>query len=187
MRTPTGSKRYVAKGAQRSAWRRSRGEEGQTLTVELVLLLPVMLALTVGVLEFGWWVNAHMVTSNAAQQAARSAAVTGIADAQTIDQQIYATMKGGGLDTHAANYTGTIGGTPFGGTVSAQGSGTPACAYLPRSGYTPELVTVTVHYTYHRLFPFLATPMFLDIGGAIPTAIKATSTMPVEQEWHSCP
>lgn len=164
-----------------------RDEAGQSLTVELVLLLPLMLALTVGVLEFGWWVNAHMVTSNAASQAARAVAIEGRISMGTVPNQIRAVASGGDLATNNIKWSASAGGisTP----LQPLGSTTPTqCIYQPTGGFAPMTASVTVTYQYHLLFPFLASPMFFDIGKAIPKHIQATASVPVEQEWAvQCP
>lgn len=161
--------------------RRGRGESGQTLTVELVLLFPLMLALTLGVLEFGWWVNAHIVTSNAASQAARSVAIEGKISTGTVPNQIQAVASGGDLATNNIKWSASAGGifTP----VQSLGSTPTQCIYQPTGGFAPMTASVTVTYQYHLLFPFLASPMFFDIGKAIPSTITATASAPVEQEW----
>jgi hypothetical protein len=172
----------------RRGWAGRRGDEsGQALTVELVLLFPLLLAMLFGLLEFGWWLNAHMVVSNAADQAARSVAIQGLADDQTVNSQIAAVMKGGDLAVGSASYSGAVGGQGFTGPVT--GPAPYACATPPpgMTGYAPESATVTITYHYHPLFPFLDTPLFLDIGKALPHTITSTATVPVEQEWLACP
>ncbi|MHB1975317.1 MAG: TadE family protein, partial [Acidimicrobiales bacterium] len=44
---------------------RSRGDEGQAL-VEFILVMPLLVALLAGVLEFGWYINAHNTVASAA-------------------------------------------------------------------------------------------------------------------------
>lgn len=145
------------------------------------MLFPFIVALTLSVLEFGWWVNAHMVVSNAAAQAARAVAQQGIVSNNNVPDQIRTTLAGGDLAVNSASYNGSMAGYPFAGP--ATGYQPMFCAPEPGGGYAPEPVTVTVTYHYHLLFPFLATPMFLDIGKALPTTITSTATVPVEQEW----
>ena len=85
-----------------------RGEDGQSMVVELVLLFPLLLGLLTMILEAGWWVNAHQVASEAAHQAARSAAQQGIISEESVPAQIAATLRGGNLDVNAATYTVSV-------------------------------------------------------------------------------
>ena len=161
------------------------------MIVEVVLLFPLMIAMVFGVLEFGWWVNAHMVTANAASQAARSVALTGRISSATVPDQIEAIAKGGGLDTKELRWTATAT-TADGGVVTSSGNlpstaTTTQCIYEGPGGFSPGTIKVTVNYTYQLLFPPLGTPMFLDLGNALPKAITATSTVPLEEEWSAGP
>ncbi len=60
--------------AARKSFARLRGEEGQA-TVEFALVLPILVILVVGIFEFGRAWNAHQVITDAAREAARTAAV----------------------------------------------------------------------------------------------------------------
>ncbi|MEW6446535.1 MAG: TadE/TadG family type IV pilus assembly protein [Bacillota bacterium] len=53
-----------------------RGERGQA-TVELALVLPVLLLILFGIMEFGRVFSAYLVITNAAREGARLAAVGG--------------------------------------------------------------------------------------------------------------
>ncbi len=164
--------------------RNRRREDGQAMIVELVLLFPLLLALLVAILEFGWWVNAHQVVSEAAHQAARSAAQQGVISEESVPAQVAATMRGGDLNVNAASYQVAVPNS----YVSVSGSvanppGYTYCVPEPAGGFAPELVKVTVTYQYHPLFPFLDTPMFFDIGRALPHTVTATAQLPAEQEW----
>jgi len=161
-------------------WWRRRGQVGQ-VTVEFVLLLPAFLALSLSMLEFGWWVHARIVVANASSAAAEAVAQQGIVSTQTVPQVVNQMLKGGDLDVAAASYQGNLNGATFQG--SPLGQQPVICAPEPSGGFAPEPVTVTVTYHYHPLFPFLSTPLFLDIGKAITTTFSSTSTMSVEQEW----
>lgn len=182
--------RQVGSGGQRTPrlLRRARRDEtGQTLTVELILLFPLMLALVFGVLEFGWWVNAHMVTANAASQAARTVALEGKISAGTVPEQIKAVATGGDLNPNKIAWNATVkaGGVTL---VTAKGSLSSPYPYIScieegPGGFTEMTDTVKVTYKYQMLFPFLRTPMFLGIGNALPGTITAKATVPVEQEW----
>lgn len=56
--------------------RKNKKEEGQTL-VEFALILPILLLLVVGIIDFGWLFMAKITTNNAAREAARLYAVKG--------------------------------------------------------------------------------------------------------------
>ncbi|MDP9347920.1 MAG: pilus assembly protein [Gemmatimonadota bacterium] len=64
--------------AARKSFARLREEEGQA-TVEFALVLPVLVLLVVGIFEFGRAWNAHQVVTDAAREAARTAAVASTA------------------------------------------------------------------------------------------------------------
>lgn len=53
-----------------------RNNRGQTL-VEFAIILPVLLLLVVGMMEFGLVINQYMVVAEAAREGARSAALGG--------------------------------------------------------------------------------------------------------------
>lgn len=53
---------------------RSSKRRGATI-VEFALLLPVLLAILLGIMEFGWLVKNHLTLANATREGARAAAV----------------------------------------------------------------------------------------------------------------
>ena len=59
-----------------------RGEKGQTL-VEFALLLPILLLLVIGMLEFGRVLNAWLIVNNGAREGARYATV-GVSEAEVV-------------------------------------------------------------------------------------------------------
>lgn len=65
--------RLTTSGNLRSS-RGTRGERGQA-TVELALVLPVLLLILFGIMEFGRVFSAYLVITNAAREGARLAAV----------------------------------------------------------------------------------------------------------------
>jgi Flp pilus assembly protein TadG len=56
--------------------RRSTRRRGSTL-IEFAAVVPVLLALLMGIMEFGWLVKSNMQLSNAAREGARAASVGG--------------------------------------------------------------------------------------------------------------
>lgn len=61
-----------------------RKEEGQGL-VEFALLLPIFLLLVLGMMEYGWMLNAKITVNSAAKEVARTAVV---ADGRTIEEKV---------------------------------------------------------------------------------------------------
>jgi len=59
-----------------------RGEKGQTL-VEFALVLPILVLLVIGMLEFGRVLNVWLIVNNAAREGARYATV-GVSEAEVI-------------------------------------------------------------------------------------------------------
>ena len=59
-----------------------RGEKGQTL-VEFALVLPILLLLVIGMLEFGRVLNAWLIVNNGAREGARYATV-GVSEAEVV-------------------------------------------------------------------------------------------------------
>ena len=53
-----------------------KSEKGQSL-VEFALVLPILLMLVLGVLEFGWMLNAKVTVNSAAREGARTRAALG--------------------------------------------------------------------------------------------------------------
>lgn len=53
-----------------------KNDRGQTL-VEFALILPVLLLLVIGMMDFGLIINQHMIMAEAAREGARSAALGG--------------------------------------------------------------------------------------------------------------
>ena len=125
--------------------RRSLAERGQTL-VELALVVPIVLILVVGTVDFGWALRSWMTVTNSAQEAARLGAVG--ASCEDIQQRAVGTS--GGLLTAADVSVKNCQGEP----------GTP--------------VVVTVTYDYPFIAPLGSLPTTLS-GGALPSTITLTS------------
>lgn len=54
---------------------RAHGRRGGTSFVELALVLPVLLAILMGVIDFGWLARNTLIVANAAREGARAAAL----------------------------------------------------------------------------------------------------------------
>jgi len=91
-------------------------EEGQAM-VEFSLILPVLLLLLCGILDFGWILSNELIASNTSREAARYAAVhsdaAGITAAESIiDNTPNLTITGGsGVTVSGDNVTATVEGT----------------------------------------------------------------------------
>lgn len=157
---------------------RGRDERGQAL-VELILVLPVVLALTAGVFELGYYIHVRDVVDMAAAQAARTAAIDG---AVTAGASAAATsiLHGSGLSVRQAGYTLCVGGSCE--HVTGGGTAGTICAFQVPGAQLPP-VSVTVDYDYHLLFPFLRSPLFLGIGRAISGTFHEKVTLPAEVGW----
>jgi Flp pilus assembly protein TadG len=57
-------------------WKSDRG----AAAVEFALVLPILLAMLVGIMEFGHYYNAQLTLTNAAREGARSMAITKVVD-----------------------------------------------------------------------------------------------------------
>jgi len=110
---------------------RNRKNKGQSL-VETALMLPVILLLLTGIIDFGLLFNNYLIVSNASREGAR-AAVTGSTDAQ-----IDTVVDNAAVSLDPANLTVTI--TPN----ETEGRN------------TGDAVTVTVQYKYSMITPIIA-------------------------------
>lgn len=109
--------------------KKNSGKKGQAL-VETALVLPVIILILMGIIEFGMMFNNYLMVSNLSREAARSAA-TGATDSQIND---LADSIGGTLDK--AKLTITI---------------TPVQAQRKKG----DEVVVTVKYNYDLITPVI--------------------------------
>ncbi len=87
--------------------RRDRGQAA----VELAIILPVILLLSIGLIEMARAWRNHQVVTNAAREGARTAAVANpAATPATVDSAVRNVLKNGGLNGYAASTIVTIGG-----------------------------------------------------------------------------
>jgi Flp pilus assembly protein TadG len=66
------TQRKYSRAARRFRWSKRRG----SALVEFALVVPVLLALLIGIMEFGWLVYGNMVISNVTREAARNASIS---------------------------------------------------------------------------------------------------------------
>lgn len=158
-----GSRRAVTAGCDYSCER--RGERGAEL-VELALVLPLLLVVIAGIIDFGLLFQRYEVVTNAAREGARIAILPGYAQADVeyrVDQYVNA-----GIEGTAASRTDVDPLTIQ--TVTPTGGGAPF-----------QTVTVTVNYTDSYV---ILGPIISLIGGNSANfgevTLTATSTMRVE-------
>jgi len=146
-----------------SFYRDSRGAQ----VVELALLLPVLLMLVFGIIDFGRGFFSWVVITNGAREGARAAAVgkdqpTVVGKVERSVSGLYVSAVESGTCTSAANGVLCVTGTNLGG--------------LP-----DEPVTVTVRYN----FSYIVLPNILSWAGGSPLPggvfpLTAQSTMRLE-------
>jgi Flp pilus assembly protein TadG len=79
----------------RTWWRRARREEGTAL-IETAFVLPIMLLVCVGILEFGRAYQTWQVVTNAAREGARVAILPDYSD-DSVRARVKTYLKNGGL------------------------------------------------------------------------------------------
>ena len=136
--------------------RRRGGQAGQSL-VEFAIVLPALLALVVGIFEFGRSWNVYQVITNAAREGARLAVVPTSSEA-TVRSTIEDALTRAALD-------------PAIGTISVSGM----------SAGTGTPTTVQIDYPYE--FAFLGPIVdLLGDGGGIPGSITLSTTVVMRNE-----
>lgn len=149
--------------------RRRRDDAGQAL-VEFIMVFPLLFALICGLIEFGWYINAHDAIAAAARQGARLVASSGTTAGAVAE--VDAEVRGASFSVADTSVSARITGSPD-----------PSCAETLGGTYVVESAQVSVHYDYHPLFPFLRSAIFFGLDNAIEPNITATAIVPVEEEW----
>jgi len=152
-------------GSKRS---RKRRENGQAM-LELVLVLPILLMLTLGVIEFGRAAYYDIAVADAARAGAQFASQS-MADAYDQGSITQAALNNSQLDTGVgltvfppAISCACPGGGVLGGTCPASG-----CAY------PIVYVTVTTNYTLNPLFTYPGISSTFNLN--------SSSTLPVQRQ-----
>ena len=164
-----------------TAWRRSDGadrENGQAL-VEFLLIASILIALVAATYEYSWYVHTRTVVAEAALQAARNIAEEGGITSDAVNSANNV-LTGGDLQAGNATYTMCVQSDCT--TTSSSGGVNLICAYSNPGSQLPN-VTVTVSYDYKLLFPFLKSPLFLDLAAAIPSPYSETVVVPAQVGW----
>jgi hypothetical protein len=140
--------------------RRSRSEETGAELIEFALVLPILLLIVAGIVDFGFLFQRYEVVTNAAREGARIASLPGYTEPD-VQQRVLDYLTTSGLTE-----------TP---TVSL----TSAPTALP-SGRTVQLATVVVDYphTYMLIGPF--ANLLGGSGGWGTVTLRGTSVMRFE-------
>lgn len=135
-----------------------RWDSGQSLA-EFAIVLPILLALLVGIFEFGVAWNRKQVLTNAAREGARLAVLPSIAAADTVDTIVDNYLTSAGIDppSVARNYVGLC------------------------SNCTGGTVTIQLQMTH--TMPFVsAVAGLLDGGSGTPGSVTLTSVVNMRHE-----
>jgi len=119
---------------------------------EFALLLPVLLTILFGIIEFGMIMYGREVVTNASREGARAGIV-----------QVSPKPTAGQITTIATNYLTGTGINLANVTIAVAGEG----------GASPAMLTVTATYNYPWLIPYIPTVL----GLPSPLPITMTTTM----------
>jgi Flp pilus assembly protein TadG len=134
-----------------------RRDSGQSL-VEFAIVLPILLALLVGIFEFGVAWNRKQVLTNAAREGARLAVLPSTAGTDTVDFQIDAYLTSAGI-----------------------APGNVARSYSNIPGDTGD--TVTIQLQMNHTMPFVSSVAGLLVaGGETPGSVTLTSVVNMRHE-----
>ena len=136
------------KNSGRSGWSRKRG----STLVEFALVFPVLIALMIGIMEFGWLVKNTLQMSNAAREGARTASLG--ATTTTINSRITSRCAGVPVTTilqYTVNNTtyltladsGTTNTAPTGSLIRV----TLQSSHRPLTGFIPGLKNRRILFT----------------------------------------
>jgi Flp pilus assembly protein TadG len=140
--------RLAAAGMTRRC--RTRRDNGAA-AVEMALVLPLLLFILFGVIDFGRMLNAQITLTEAAREGARAAALAPAGDAAS--QQTAADARVQAATTNLSGVTDTLVACPVGGSASAD-----------------AVVTTTMSFTFVTPLAALA-PLF---GGSMDTSVTLT-------------
>lgn len=131
------------------AWPAKGRGDGGAAAVEFALVLPLLLMLIFGVIDFGRMMHAQLVVAEAAREAARASALVDNATAEARGEAI----------------TDSLGAPSDGGPVTEV---TDGCDALPSPD---DMTTVTVTFAFRFI-----TPIALGDGDGV--TLSSTSVMP---------
>ncbi|MBW3660054.1 MAG: pilus assembly protein [Gemmatimonadetes bacterium] len=133
-----------------------RGERGQSL-VELAIVLPILLALLVGIFEMGRAWNVYQVLTNAAREGARAAVIP-----TNAESDVRTTIESYLADAALDPALGTI-------TITGQGNGVG----------TPSQVEIEYPYEFAFLGPVVS---LLGESSTVPGAISLSTAVTMRNE-----
>ena len=117
-----------------------RLNEGGAVAAEFALLLPVILLILFGTIEFGMIMYSRELITNASREGARAGIV-----------QVSPKPTAGAITTIATTYLTGTGINPANVTITVTGAG----------GVNPATLTVTATYRYPWLIPYIPTVLGL--------------------------
>ena len=129
---------------------RQHNERGAA-AVEFALLLPVLLTILYGIIEFGMIMYGREVVTNASREGARAGII-----------QVSPKPTSGQITTIATNYLTGTGINPSQVTITVTGAG----------GASPTMLTVTATYSYPWLVPYI--PALLGLPSPLPITMSTT-------------
>ena len=146
---------------QKAARKRWQSDTGAEL-IELALVLPILLIVVAGIIDFGFLFQRYEAITNAAREGARVAVLPNFADAD-VQERVRQYLDSSGLDRNAAVIP-----VPVRSTLT-----------LPPGGTTVDVVTVEVRYPaqFSYLRPFLQL-----VRGNHPGQIMLRSTSVMRSE-----
>jgi Flp pilus assembly protein TadG len=121
-----------------------RDERG-AVAAEFALLLPVLLTILFGTIEFGMIMYSRELITNASREGARAGIV-----------QTFPKPTGGDITSIATNYLTGTGINPADVTITVTGAG----------GANPAILTVAMTYNYPWLIPYI--PSLLGLPSPLP-------------------
>ena len=135
-----------------------RGDSGQSL-LEFAIVLPILLALLVGILEFGVAWNRKQVLTNAAREGARLAVLPGISDPDTVDFVVDTYLTSAGIDPASVtrDYHGSL------------------CSFCTGQ-------TVTIELQMNHTMPFVSAVSGLLSASPTADAVTLTSVVNMRHE-----
>lgn len=144
---------------ERAGARDARRRDGGQSLVEFAIIVPILLALVVGIFEFGRAWNVYQVITNAAREGVRMVVVPHHSEAEA-RQAMQDALRRAALDPSAGSIT-----------ITGVGDGIS----------TPATVQIQYPYTFQFIGPIMG---FLgDGGGSDPGTITLSSTIVMRNEY----
>ena len=152
--------------------RRDRDDSGAS-AVEFALVLPLLLLVAFGIIDFGVVFSQQLTLNNAVRSGARSGVVVGqLLDCPAIRSRVAGDLSGLAMDPSLATVritlltpSGTVVTTPCGGSVLTVTDLTTGSGVLPCAGTTPGTsLVVEGHYTSSLPVSFPPFPTTLPLS-----------------------